>query len=66
MADIELVEVLGQQHVVNLGTGLYGIEQLTCFRRRVQECFLFSTLSCTIASVSNLNLIYFIIGLYYM
>jgi hypothetical protein len=51
MVDIEPIEVLAQQHVVNLGTGLYGIEQLTGFRRRVQECFLFSTLSCTSVSL---------------
>ena len=51
MADIEPVWDFAQQHVVDPGTGLYGIEQLTGFRRRIQECFLFLTLSCTSASV---------------
>jgi len=51
MADIESVGVIVQQLVVRLGIGLYGIEQLASFRCRVQECLLFSTLSCANASL---------------
>ena len=47
MADIESVEVIVQQLVVRLAKEYYGKEQLASFRRRVLECLLFSTLSCT-------------------